>query len=97
MFLSKLEVQLRTQLSADPRSDDDRARLAKEAHKLTSTAGMLGFLLLSDCCGRLEAAAAGNRDDLMAALDDTRAACVEVMAEIRCRLQSDGEEGRRRA
>ena len=97
MFLSKLEVQLRTQLSADPGSDDGRARLAAEAHKLTSAAGMFGFLALSDCCGRLEAAATGNRDDLVSVLDDTRAACTEVLAEIRCRLQSDGREDRRQA
>jgi PAS domain S-box-containing protein len=97
MFLSRLEVQLRTQLSADPASYDGRARLAAEAHKLTSAAGMFGFMALSDCCGRLEAAAAGNRDDLMAVLDETRAACAEALTEIRCLLQSDGGEGRLRA
>src|SRR6185503_11018205 len=46
MFLSKLEVQLKTQLSADPGNDDGRTRLAAEAHKLVSAAGMLGFLAL---------------------------------------------------
>ena len=90
MFLSRLEVQLRTQLSADPGSDDGRARLAEEAHKLVSAAGMFGFLALSDSCSRLEAAAADNQGDLATVLDDTRAACAEALAEIRLRLQSDG-------
>jgi HPt (histidine-containing phosphotransfer) domain-containing protein len=85
-LLGKLAAQLRSQLCGNPDNTEDRAEIAREAHKLISTAGMLGFSVLSDRCARLEAAALANQDDVTAVLNDARAACQSVLAEITIRL-----------
>jgi PAS domain S-box-containing protein len=85
-LLGKLGAQLRSQLSGNPDNTEERAEIAREAHKLISTAGMLGFSVLSDRCARLETAALANQDDVTAVLNDARAACQSVLAEITTQL-----------
>jgi CheY-like chemotaxis protein/HPt (histidine-containing phosphotransfer) domain-containing protein len=85
-LLGKLGAQLRSQLSGNPDHAEERAEIAREAHKLISTAGMLGFTVLSEQCARLEAAALNHQEDVTAVLNEARAACQSVLAEITIRL-----------
>lgn len=48
--------------ASGPRDTGDRRALAAEAHKIVSSAGMLGFMALSRACGDLEAACDGDGD-----------------------------------
>jgi HPt (histidine-containing phosphotransfer) domain-containing protein len=45
-------------------ADLDRSQIARDAHALVSSAGMLGLRRLSQACARLEAACSGERDVL---------------------------------
>ena len=60
---------------------EDRDGLAREAHSLVSSAGMLGFVALSDGCRALEEACGGT-GDLEDALRGVLAARSEALAEI---------------
>jgi signal transduction histidine kinase/DNA-binding response OmpR family regulator len=84
-LLGKLGARLKSQFPVNPESAAEREELAREAHKLISTAGMFGFAALSDTCARLEAAALGNQD-VSVVLDNARAACRSALAEIATRL-----------
>jgi len=80
LFL-KLGAQLQESFLDDPDSEEERIQLAREAHKLISSAGMLGFLPLSESCSKLEAALEAN-DNVEDCLEVVRKACQAVMEEI---------------
>jgi PAS domain S-box-containing protein len=84
-LLARLGAQLEAQFPIDPETAEEWVVLAREAHKLISTAGMFGFLALSEGCARLEAAALGDQDKAAVLLDDVRAACRSALAEIAIR------------
>jgi CheY-like chemotaxis protein/HPt (histidine-containing phosphotransfer) domain-containing protein len=85
-LLGRLRVQLTDQFPARAETTEELAKLAQEAHKFVSTAGMFGFQALSNSCARLEAAARGNHDDVADILAEAQAACRDTLAEIAVRL-----------
>jgi CheY-like chemotaxis protein/HPt (histidine-containing phosphotransfer) domain-containing protein len=62
-----------------------RVELARRVHKLASSAGMLGFKLLSRDCAKLEAKLDAG-EEVAVALDAVRHACGTALAEISFRL-----------
>jgi PAS domain S-box-containing protein len=82
-LLRKLGAQLDGRFANDPATFEERAILAREAHKLVSSSGMLGFVELSQSCASLETNIEG---DVAASLDRVRRACVSALAEIASRL-----------
>ncbi|MCC8967293.1 PAS domain S-box protein [Bradyrhizobium sp. Pear76] len=81
-LLGKLGTRLANQFVEKPESDAQWAEIAQEAHKLTSSAGMLGFNDLSGICAELEAAVRDDSPDLAKILAAARAACQAALAEI---------------
>ncbi|HEY8564181.1 MAG TPA: PAS domain S-box protein [Beijerinckiaceae bacterium] len=79
-MLQSLSERLRT-FSAVA-GEGERGRLAQEAHKLVSAAGMLGFLEVSGACAALESACADAGEELEAALARTLSARERALAEI---------------
>ncbi len=61
-LLRSLHRQLQAELTDFEATADTLARLRKEAHKLTSAAGMLGFSTLSTACRELELAIDSGSD-----------------------------------
>lgn len=61
-LLRSLHRQLQAELTDFEGTADALARLRKEAHKLTSAAGMLGFSTLSAACRELEFAIDSGSD-----------------------------------
>jgi len=84
-LLGKLAAQLEGRFAVEPRGENEFAPLAREAHKLASSAGMLGFVELSRRCAKLEAALNG-REEALAPLAEAREACLDALAEISRRL-----------
>jgi len=85
-LLAKLAGQLRNQFASSPVSHEERVALARDAHKLISTAGMFGFVSLSENCARLESAAKSEAVSIDPLLDEVRSACRGALDEIAARL-----------
>jgi len=85
VLLAKLAEQLGGVFDELPTTRADRTELARAAHRLVSSCGMLGFLTLSATCSRLERALLGD-EDVTPILAETRAACRAAVAEITARL-----------
>jgi CheY-like chemotaxis protein len=90
-LLRKLAAQLENRFPTDPRSAEEHAQLAREAHKLISTSGMFGFLTLSRSCARLEAAALDQSTDVTTLLQEVRGACRAALVEIVARVGQPGD------
>jgi PAS domain S-box-containing protein len=84
-MLGQLAGQLKERFSNAPLDPSERAPLAREAHKLVSSAGMLGFVGLSRSCAKLEAVLATERD-ATECFDVVRKACQCAIAEIAARM-----------
>ncbi|MGF6310915.1 PAS domain S-box-containing protein [Bradyrhizobium sp. i1.8.4] len=84
-LLGKLRTRLANQFPDNPETDEQWAEVAREAHKLTSSAGMLGFTALSGTCAELEAAVHDNSPDLARILAATQVACKAALSEIASR------------
>jgi HPt (histidine-containing phosphotransfer) domain-containing protein len=83
MLRGKLARRLEAGFARDPASADARGALAREAHKLASSAGALGFPELSRRCAILEAALRAEIEaDVAQALDAVREASASAIAEI---------------
>jgi CheY-like chemotaxis protein/HPt (histidine-containing phosphotransfer) domain-containing protein len=67
-LLGKLGARLKSQFPENPDSDEQWAEVAREAHKLTSAAGMFGFVDVSRTCAELEAAVHDDAPDLVTIL-----------------------------
>ena len=74
ILVTKLAVHLRRVFTPDLLRTADAARLASEAHKMVSMAGMMGFARLSALCAALERACGEGlaRDGLIARVDQAR-------------------------
>ena len=81
-LLGKFAVQLESQFSASPESEEAWTEVEREAHKLTSTAGMFGFAELSGSCAALEDAIQKNETNVAEILAAARAACKAALGEI---------------
>jgi len=84
-LLGKLAEQLEGRFAEDERGAENLAILRREAHKLASSAGMLGFVQLSRSCANLEAELQAQ-EDFAPPLAEVRQACAEALAEISRRL-----------
>jgi CheY-like chemotaxis protein/HPt (histidine-containing phosphotransfer) domain-containing protein len=84
-LLRKFGSQLEGGLLNASGTVEDRAGLAREAHRLVSSAGMLGFVSLSQGCATLEAALHAH-ENVDALLADLRQACRGAVNEISARL-----------
>jgi HPt (histidine-containing phosphotransfer) domain-containing protein len=82
-LLGQMAEQLRSLADCDALRDDSPT-LAKEAHKLVSSAGMLGFSGLSDVCRELEAAcmAGHGTEQLLQRLKHDRAAALAKLVAL---------------
>jgi PAS domain S-box-containing protein len=69
-------------LSTDLKDEDD---LRRQAHSLTSAAGMLGFRVVSECCAKLEICLS-NGEPASALLDEVRESCLAALSEVSARL-----------
>jgi signal transduction histidine kinase/CheY-like chemotaxis protein/HPt (histidine-containing phosphotransfer) domain-containing protein len=88
-LLNQLAEQLRSNPSDQIASGVDREKLAAYAHRIVSSAGMLGFRNLSAVCRDLESACLdGNAVD--GTLERLRAARQRVLAEIDSRTEAVG-------
>jgi signal transduction histidine kinase/DNA-binding NarL/FixJ family response regulator/HPt (histidine-containing phosphotransfer) domain-containing protein len=90
-LLGQLAGQLKDRFEVRPKGAPECAALAKEAHKLVSSAGMLGLVGLSERCARLEAALIAHEDE-RDCLEDVRAACQQALAEIAAKMARSGAE-----
>jgi CheY-like chemotaxis protein len=86
-LLGRLGTELKDRFPRNPDSIEEHEQLARDAHKLISTAGLFGLAALSQSCSRLEAAIHKN-EDVGPPLEIARAACREAMAEIAARVAS---------
>jgi PAS domain S-box-containing protein len=89
-LLKQLASQLQDRFAGDPTSAQERLPLAREAHKLVSSAGMLGFVGLSQSCARLEAVLT-TEEDASLSLGEVRQACQRALAEIAARMNQPGK------
>lgn len=62
-LLEKFRTQLDGDLASEPDREPDWNTIRSDAHKLVSTAGMLGFRQLSVLCGDLERACLATEHD----------------------------------
>ena len=83
-LLGELKVELESFVSADAASPD----LARQAHRLVSAAGLLGFGDVSKCCSDLEAALSGHG---RITFEEVREVCLSALSEISARF-SPAEE-----
>jgi PAS domain S-box-containing protein len=90
-LLGQLAGQLKDRFAVRPESAQDRSALAKEAHKLVSSAGMLGLVGLSESCARLEAALIAHEDE-SECLEEVREACQRALAAIASKMARSGAE-----
>ncbi len=65
-------------------ADLDRSRIARDAHALVSSAGMLGMRRLSQACAGLEAACGGERD-VLSLVGEVRILADEALAAAHAR------------
>ena len=84
-LLGQLANQLKGGFAMEPMNAEERLPLAREAHKLISSAGMLGFVGLSQSCAKLEAAL-GGETDATECFEEARKACRGALAEIAARM-----------
>jgi HPt (histidine-containing phosphotransfer) domain-containing protein len=89
-LLKQLAGQLQDRFSDDPASALERLPLAREAHKLVSSAGMLGFVGLSQSCAQLEAVLT-TEEDASLRLGEVREACRRALTEIAARMNQPGK------
>jgi HPt (histidine-containing phosphotransfer) domain-containing protein len=61
-LLDQLAAQLTARFQGEPDTDEDRDRLARDAHAMISAAGAVGFSALSGACQALDDACTANRD-----------------------------------
>ncbi|HEX2135256.1 MAG TPA: ATP-binding protein [Microvirga sp.] len=81
-LLLRLEGQLAQSFTTVDPDRLDRAELAREAHRLVSQAGMLGFAELGSVCRELESACLAEGADVLRLLESARAARDRAVAEI---------------
>ena len=81
-LLLKLEGHLVDSFAAVEPSQVDRVELAREAHRLVSQAGMLGFVELGSVCRELETACLSESGDVVALLERARSARDRAVQEI---------------
>jgi HPt (histidine-containing phosphotransfer) domain-containing protein len=81
-LLSRLEEQLQG-LSTE--TESDRFKIAAHAHKLVASAGMLGFMRLSQLCAELENACIenGDIDELLTRVDEARMLALREVSDLR--------------
>jgi PAS domain S-box-containing protein len=84
-LLKQLAGQLQDRFTDDPASAQERLPLAREAHKLVSSAGMLGFVGLSQSCAQLESVLT-TEEDASLRMGEVREACRRALAEIAARM-----------
>jgi HPt (histidine-containing phosphotransfer) domain-containing protein len=96
-MLARLGARLKNPFPVNPESATQWATVVKEAHNLVSTAGLLGFVNLSESCARLEAATLEGQDDVAAVLDEVREACHAAFVEIAARMGTLEDAERSRA
>jgi CheY-like chemotaxis protein/HPt (histidine-containing phosphotransfer) domain-containing protein len=84
-LLGKLRKELEDSFDCRDATEEDDAALARKAHRLVSSAGMLGFLALAQSCANFEAAVQAGRG-VPQSLDAVRRAIGLAKAEIAARL-----------
>ena len=89
MLLDGLRAQLERFASFDAASVEP-ADLATLAHRLVSSAGMLGFSSVSKYCSRLESALSGDVQDGVT-FEEVRDVCRAALAEISLRLSGPND------
>lgn len=84
-LLDKLGTQVVETFETTLLGSADRDRLARDAHAMVSTAGMLGFLELSELCSAVERACRGglDLDGFMTRVRDTRRTTLETINALR--------------
>ncbi len=88
-LLAQLETLLQGRFTRKPESAEERHPLAREAHKLVSSAGMLGFLELSGSCSKLEAVL-NTDEDATECFEKVRLACQQALTEIAAKMKRSG-------
>jgi PAS domain S-box-containing protein len=64
---------------------EDKDDLRRQAHSLTSAAGMLGFRTVSDCCAKLEIRLSSG-EPVSTLLEEVRESCLAALSEISARF-----------
>jgi HPt (histidine-containing phosphotransfer) domain-containing protein len=85
-LLGQLASQLKGGFAKSLMKAEERQPLAREAHKIISSAGLLGFVGLSRSCAKLEAVL-GGETDATECLEEVREACRAALAEIAERME----------
>jgi CheY-like chemotaxis protein len=91
-LLNELKVELESFVSADAASPD----LAGQAHRLVSTAAMLGFSNVSKYCSDLEAALSGQ-GRITTTFEEVREVCLLALSEISARFSLADETSEKAA
>jgi PAS domain S-box-containing protein len=89
-LLAQLETQLKGSFANKPGSVEERLPLAREAHKLISSAGMLGFLDLSRSCAKLEAVL-NSGEEVTECFEEVREACQQALTAIAVKMNRPGD------
>jgi HPt (histidine-containing phosphotransfer) domain-containing protein len=82
--VQKALEEISDRLSAMPMMAEDRDELGREAHRLVSQVGVLGFNELAHACRDLEKACHGNTDlaDALAAVTFASAVCLRAASDL---------------